>query len=81
LEIRPPCQLPQRRFRQIESAGDGAHRLGVVQDEAHRLGFEVVVKVPARAPAFRCSGHSGHRIHLSEDVHEIGSSAKLRYAL
>src|SRR5262249_6578268 len=65
----------QRRFRQIEIAGDRARRLAVVQDEAHRLGFEVVVKVPARAPAFRSIGHSGHRSRLSKDVHEIGSSA------
>src|SRR5262249_26796326 len=27
------------------------------------------------AQAFRCVGHSGHRSRLSEDVHEIGSSA------
>jgi len=30
------------------------------------------------SPAFRSVGHSGHRIPLSEDVHEIGSSTVLR---
>jgi hypothetical protein len=43
------------------------------------LGFEVVVKVPARPPASGRIRHSGHRIRLSEDVHETGSSANPRY--
>jgi hypothetical protein len=70
-----PHPLAQGRLRQIEIAGGRTHGLALVQHEPDRLGVEVLVKPPARPPASRRGGHSGHRIRLSEEVHEIGSSA------
>jgi hypothetical protein len=71
--------FPQRRLGQIQIVGHRAHCLAVIENESDRLRLEVVVKPPARPPAFRRVDHSGHRIHLSEDVHEIGSSALTRH--
>ena len=66
--------LAQRRLGQIEIAGDGADALALVEHQPDRLGFEVVIELPAR-PSLRGLCHrSGHRIRLSEDVHETGSS-------
>src|ERR1051325_8520533 len=65
--------VAQGGFGQIEIAGDGRNRLAVLEDQADRLGFELVVKLPARPALGGVCHRSGHRIHLSEDVHETGS--------
>src|SRR5262245_11041102 len=67
------------RIALSSAAGDGTCRLPLVEHQPHRLGLEVLVKLPAGAPALLGDvGHgSGHRIHLSKDVHESGSSAFL----
>ena len=38
---------PQRGFRQIEVAGNARNGLAIVEDQAHRLGFEVFIESPA----------------------------------
>jgi hypothetical protein len=38
---------PQRRFRQIEVAGDRANALALVEHQSDRLGLEVVIELPA----------------------------------
>ena len=43
--------LPERRFGQIEIAGDRADALAFVEDQPDRLGFEVVIEPPAWPPA------------------------------
>ena len=71
--VRPPVRsararshpLAQRRFRQIEIAGDRADRLAVLEHQADGLRLELLIELPAGPPAFAV-GHSGHRIHLSE---------------
>jgi hypothetical protein len=64
----------QGRRRQIDVTGDRADRLAVIQDHANGLAAKLLIELPAWAPTFPAFGHSGHRIHLSEDVHETGSS-------
>ena len=41
--------LTQGGLRQIEIASDCRNRLAVVEDQADSLGFELVVKLPARS--------------------------------
>src|SRR4029453_15880676 len=57
-----------------EVTGDRADRLAVIQDQANGLAAKLLIELPAWAPTFPAFGHSGHRIHLSEDVHRFGSS-------
>jgi hypothetical protein len=60
----------------IETAGSRADSLALVEEQTDRLCFKFVIEPSARAPAFGGLCHrSGHRIHLSEDVHQTGSSA------
>ena len=65
----------ERRLGQVEIAGRGADALALLEDQADRLRFEVVIEPSAWAPApFRRLCHRcGHRIRLSESVHETGS--------
>jgi hypothetical protein len=79
LALRPLCSrvsdpAAQGGRLQVELAGDGAHGLAFVEDQPNRRFLQVVIELPAGAPARLASGHAGHRIHLSEDVHETGSS-------
>src|SRR5215510_7619461 len=64
-------------FREIKIAGNARDAFAFVEHQSHGLRLEFVIEPPALASSrFRSVGHgSGHRIHLSEDVHEIGSSA------
>jgi hypothetical protein len=65
---------PEIGLDQIEVARDARNALALVEHEPDRLRFEVVIESPA-GPALGCVCHrSGHRIHLSEDVHETESS-------
>ena len=81
--VRPLVRSARARFThsrngdlgQIQVAGHGRDALALVEHQPDGLGFEVVIKLPARAPALGGVCHrSGHRIHLSEDVHQTGSS-------
>jgi hypothetical protein len=63
--LRPLHPQPQRRWRQIEVAGDGADGLVVIQDQSNGLGAKLLIELSAWAPAFPCVWHSGHRIRLS----------------
>ena len=64
----------ERGRGQIQLAGDGTDRLVFVEDQANGAFLELVRELPAYAPASGIFRHAGHRIHLSEDVHETGSS-------
>ncbi len=74
--VRTPDPDAEIGLGEIEIAGHARNALALVEHQTHGLGLEVVIKLPARAPGLLGSvGHrSGHRIHLSEDVHETGSS-------
>ena len=82
--VRPLVRSARARFDPRRAApsrsdrGRGPPRRRVLpssRTSRTRLGLEVVIEPPARPPALRCLCHrSGHRIHLSEDVHETGSS-------
>src|SRR5207247_10206418 len=62
-------------FRQIEIAGDGADALAFVEHQPDRLRLEVVIEPATRPSPFGGLFHGrGHRIRLSESVHETGSS-------
>src|SRR5688500_9313155 len=66
----------QRGFGQIEIAGHRADWFAFVNHQSDGLSFEFIIELPTRAPAWRGLGHRcGHRIRLSEDVHQSGSSA------
>ena len=73
--IRPGLLDPiaERRLRQIEIAGRRGHDLALVEDQPHRPGLEFVTEAASGSFPFRL-GHRGHRIRLSESVHETGSS-------
>ena len=55
-----------------------AHALALIEHEPDGLSLEVVIELPARPALGSVCHRSGHRIHLSEDVHETGSSAQPR---
>jgi hypothetical protein len=68
-----PDPVGERRLGQIQLAGDSADRLPFVEDQPNGPRFELVSELPALTAGRLRIGHAGHRIHLSEDVHEIGS--------
>jgi len=68
----PRHPQPQGRRRQIEIAGNRPDRLVVIEYQAHSLVTELLIELPAWPPALAALGHPGHRIRLSERVHEIG---------
>src|SRR4029450_4365669 len=69
--------LPQRGLGQIKIARHGADALAFIEDQARRLLLELSIEPPALAPRLGTVCHwSGHRIHLSEDVHQSGSSPR-----
>jgi hypothetical protein len=55
--------LPQRRLRQIEIAGHGAHGLALFKHQANGAGLELLSELATRALRGVCH-RSGHRIHL-----------------
>ena len=57
----------------VQVARGRRNALALVEHQAHRLGLEVVIEASARPPRGCLCHRSGHRIHLSEDVHVIGS--------
>jgi hypothetical protein len=57
------------------SASHCADRLAFIQDEADGAALELFRELPPGSSAQCVFRHAGHRIHLSEDVHGIGSSA------
>jgi hypothetical protein len=74
--IAPSCPRSPSRSRppQIQIPCYAANALPLVEHQADRIRFEVVIESPAR-PALGCGCHrSGHRIPRKEDVHETGSS-------
>ena len=46
------------------------------RNQPDRSHLEFVIKLQAASPGLRCLCHRGHRIRLSEGVHETGSSPK-----
>src|SRR5688572_16911217 len=69
--------LPECRFRQIEVARDRADALAFVEHQPDSLRFEVVIEPATRSsPLGRLCHRCGHRIRLSESVHETGSSPR-----
>jgi hypothetical protein len=76
--IRPRVRHPaaQYRRREIQIASDRRDALAFVEDQPHRLGFELLLEPSARPPPLACfRSHPGDPIHLSESVHQTGSSA------
>ena len=67
------------RGRQVQLAGDGADRFALVEDQPYGAFLELFREPPAGSPAWLAWGHAGHRIHLSEDVHETGSTPRTLY--
>ena len=58
-----------------ELAGDRADTAALVQHQPDRLRTKFIGELPPCSATPRTLGcHRGHRIHLSEDVHETGSS-------
>ena len=70
----PLDPVAQRGLREIEITSHLPHAPAFVEYQAHRSGLELVIKLPAWAPILGWLHHRGHRIRLSECVHEIGSS-------
>src|ERR1700687_5814168 len=65
--------LAQRRLSQIEIPRRRADRLPFLEHEPDGPGLKLLTESPTRTLGlFVC--HCGHRIRLSESVHEIGSS-------
>src|SRR5262249_1739756 len=64
------------RLGQVEIPGHAPNALAFVEHQPAGLGFELVIELPARTPVLvgRVGHWSGHRIRLSEDVHQTGSS-------
>lgn len=79
VRLRPLDSLGERRGRQIEVAGDGADGLAFIHDEPNRAGLELVREPPTEASGGLAAFHAGHRIHLSEDVHETGASSPTHF--
>jgi hypothetical protein len=66
--------VAQRGLRQPEVAGRGGDGLAFIEYQPDGAGFELVGETASRP--LRCAFcHGGHRIPLSEDVHETGSIA------
>ena len=62
----------------VEITRHAADASAVIEHQSDRLGLEVVIELPVRAQAFGSLCYrSGYRFHLSEDVHETGSSLVL----
>ena len=65
--------VAERRLRQAQIARRGRDRLALIEDQSYRPRLVVIREAPPRPPALRVR-HGRHRIPLSEDVHQTGSS-------
>jgi len=76
-EVGRPARAAGRRRLGAAECGrlDGPHGPTFVEDEPDGAGLELLSEAPPRAPFGLRGSHSGHRIRLSEDVHETGSSS------
>lgn len=70
----------ERRGRQIQLTGCSADALALVEHQSNRAHLELVGELsPGPSSLPRCS-HSGHRILLSDSVHEIGGRPLMHHS-
>ena len=80
--VRPFVRSARARSTQVRKADSvrsssratRPHCLAVVEHQPHGARLELLVKLPAWSPGLRRLEHRGHRIRLSERVHETGGA-------
>ena len=69
-----PIPLGVRRLGQVKLPRDAANRLTFLKHQPHRSRLEHLCEPTPGRSRLRCVCHRGHRIRLSERVHETGLS-------